>query len=111
MAHGHFRSDRRNLHLHRVAFDNLRRHPERKRECIELVERWLADEDHAPARQWLDGWREMLSTWPIERVEAVVLDPDAGQTLRQCSPLAPALTPQERWAALEALEQASRSRG
>jgi hypothetical protein len=42
----------------------------------------------------------MLADWPIDRIAAVVLDPERGQTLRRCSPLGPALTPRERWTAL-----------
>jgi hypothetical protein len=45
----------------------------------------------------------MLADWPIDRIEAAVLAEEAGQALRQCSPLGPALTPRERWAALEEL--------
>ena len=42
----------------------------------------------------------MLTDWPIDRIAVLVLDPEGGQTLRRCSPLGPALTPTERWAAL-----------
>jgi hypothetical protein len=34
-----------------------------------------------------------------------VLDAEGGQVLRQCSPLAPVLTPQERWAVLKEVNQ------
>ena len=46
----------------------------------------------------------MLTSWTLERVAETVLDPVRGQTLRQCSPLGPALTPAERWRALAELE-------
>ena len=65
--------------------------------------------EHAPSRPWLMQWREMLSGWTPEQIADVVLDPESGQTLRQCSPLAPVLTPQERWAALEEVERRPRS--
>jgi hypothetical protein len=102
MGHGHERSERRNLHLHRVSFEKLRSHPELRDECLALVEQWLERPEFAPAEPWLRQWREMLSDWSLERIAELVLDPEAGQTLRQCSPLAPVLTPRERWAALEA---------
>ena len=63
-----------------------------------LVDAWLATPDH-PARPWLLEWRAMLADGPLERIVAVVLDPEGGQTLRQCSPLGPALTARERWTA------------
>jgi hypothetical protein len=103
--HGHARSDARNLHLHRVAFEHLRASPELRLKCRDLLERWLASPDTAPSSPWLLQWREMLADWPIERIAETVLDPETGQTLRQCSPLGPALTPRERWAALRDAEQ------
>ncbi|MGH7859206.1 MAG: hypothetical protein ACREQY_17905 [Candidatus Binatia bacterium] len=104
-SRGHVRSDLRHLHLHRVALDKLRRHPELRQSCLALVEQWLRHEENEPSRPWLTRWREMLSSWSLDRIAETVLDPEGGQTLRQCSPLAPALTPQERWAALEEVEQ------
>jgi hypothetical protein len=103
--HGHAHADSRNLHLHRVAFDKLRQYPELLEPVVDLIGRWLADGLHEPSRHWLGKWREMLTTWPLERVVEVVLDAEHGQELRQCSPLAPVLTPQERWAALDELRR------
>jgi len=100
-SHGHARSELRNLHLHRAAFEKLRVHPELRRECLELVERWLTQAEQRASARSLAQWREMLSSWPVERIAAVVLDRDGGQTLRQCSPLAPTLTPRERWVLLD----------
>ena len=55
----------------------------------------------------------MLADWPVDRIANLVLDEERGQTLRQCSPLGPTLTPKERWQLLaevdrEADEQAAR---
>src|SRR5437667_3403312 len=83
--HGHARADARNLHLHRAALDNLRARPEQRHACARLVESWLAAPE-APARKWLEQWRDMLAEWPVERIAEVVLDEDRGQALRQCSP-------------------------
>lgn len=94
------RSERRHRHLHRVAFDKLAADPKLRTDCLLLVGRWLADPAQAHARPWLETWRRMLADWTIDRMRAAVLDPDEGQTLRRCSPLAPVLSPQERWAAL-----------
>jgi hypothetical protein len=99
-VHGHVAADRRTLHLHRVALTRLRTHPELRRRCLSLVGRWLADPALQSAAHWLQQWREMLADWPIERIEMVALSDEGDQELRQCSPLGPALTPQERWAAL-----------
>jgi hypothetical protein len=101
MAHGHSKADLRNWHVHRAALENLQRHPERLPSVLALLENWLRDESLGHARAWLDQWRELLTVRPFAEMRALVLDPERGQLLRQCSPLGPALTPQERWRALE----------
>jgi hypothetical protein len=109
MTHGHERSDRRNLELHRAAFAKLERQPGLRNECLALVDQWIGDPDHRPAQRWLRQWREMLAEWPLERIKETVLSPTDGQTLRQCSPLAPVLTPRERWKVLEVIDTATQS--
>jgi len=106
--HGHARADRRNLHLHQVVFEKLRRRPELLASALELLERWLADERLRPSRRWLEEWREMLRDWPLERIADLVLEPEKGQVLRQCSPLGPVLTPEERWDALREINERMR---
>ncbi len=105
LPHGHARADRRNLHLHRVALAKLQAEPGLAGRCVALLDRWLATPDHAPSRRWLEQWREILTEWEVERMADIVLDPEGRQTLRQCSPLGPLLTPQERWAALRDVNQ------
>ena len=99
--HGHARAEARNLRLHQLAFEKMRRQPELKAKVLALLDRWIASEDQQPSRPWLLKWREMLQSWPIDRMTQEVLDREGGETLRQCSPLAPVLTPRERWAALK----------
>ena len=53
----------------------------------------------------------MLRDEPLDCVAKVVLDEEHGQMLRQCSPLAPVLTPRERWAALKEINQRLESGG
>ena len=101
MAHGHSKADLRNWHLHRVALEKLQRHPELLASVLALLENWLRDENLRHTRTWLGQWREMLTAWPFAKLRARVLDAEGGQVLRQCSPLGPVLTPQERWRALE----------
>ena len=108
-GHGHAKADRRNLHLHRVAIQKLRRQPELRKPALKLVEKWLLDEAAQCSRKWLEEWRVMLSEWTLDRLEGAVLDEEYGQTLRQCSPLGPILTPQERWKALREINERMRS--
>lgn len=103
--HGHARSDLRNLRLHRAAIEKLRRRPELRQPCLDLVREWQRRQENRASAPWLAQWHEMLSSWSVDRIADSILDPEEGQTLRQCSPLAPVLTPRERWAVLEAVEQ------
>ena len=103
-------AEHRHIHLHDVALRQLRARPELRSRCLALVDRWLLAPEQVASRSWLAEWRAMLAAWPVDRIEAVVLDPDRGQVLRSCSPLAPLLTPRERWAPLaeaEALHRAA----
>jgi hypothetical protein len=104
--HGHERADRRNLVLHKAALDELRASPELRARCLALVEKWLVQPEQAHARRYLESWRDMLATWTFDDIAALVLDPDRGQALRQCSPLGPALTPQQRWRLLDEVNRA-----
>lgn len=101
LRHGHERADRRNLQLHRAAVDNLRRTSELRTRCLVLVERWIAQPEQSHALRYLTAWRDMLASWSIDDMAALVLDADRGQVLRQCSPLGPALTAQQRWRILD----------
>jgi len=108
LLHGHTRAERRSLHLHRLALDELRRRPELRARVLALLERWLADEATMSSRKWLEEWNALLREGDVERLASRVLDPEGGQTLRQCSPLGPALTPAERWKALREVNEALR---
>jgi hypothetical protein len=94
------KSELRHRHLHHRAFEKLGAQPELRAPCLALVDDWIARPEHGHADPWLQEWRRMLADWSIDRIAAVVLDPERGQTLRRCSPLGPALTPRERWTAL-----------
>lgn len=93
------------MHLHRIALKKLRLEPELRLRALALVERWLVTPGLEGSRPWLEEWRNMLRDWPMDRVELVVLDEEGGQVLRQCSPLAPVLSPRERWAALKEINR------
>lgn len=92
-----------------MALDKLAVDPHLRAECLALVEEWIDRPEQAHARPWLEEWKRMLADWPIDRIRALVLDPEGGQTLRRCSPLAPALSPRERWAALDEVNADTRT--
>lgn len=109
MSHGHSKADARNLWLHRAALGNLAKNPELRLRCLASLERWLAQDSFASSRSYLEQWRRMLTEWTDEQIAELILDAEKGQTLRQCSPLGPTLTPQERWRLLRELRDESRS--
>ncbi len=94
------RSDARNLALHRAALTKLRAKPELRRPCLDLVNRWLQSPGIEPSQVYLERWRDLLMSTSDDDLERTVLDPEAGQALRSCSPLGPVFTPRERWAVL-----------
>jgi hypothetical protein len=73
MAHGHWKADVRNWHVHRVALAKLQEHPERLSSVLALLENWLRDENLSHARKWLTQWWEMLTAWPLIEMRAMVL--------------------------------------
>ncbi len=103
--HGHRQAELRNLHLHRAALAKLHDRPEFRKACLDLVERWLVQPSLQASRPWLEQWRDMLASWDWQRLAETVLDEAAGQTLRQCSPLGPVLSPRERWSLLAEVER------
>jgi len=103
MEHGHAKSDARNLWLHRAALRNLADRPQLRERCLASLERWLADPSFASSVSHLEQWQTMLRHWSDADIAALILDNEKGQTLRQCSPLAPTLTSAERWQLLAEL--------
>lgn len=89
------------MRLHCLALEKLRLQPELKVKVLALLERWLEGDAQESSRPSLEEWRSLLQQGSLEELARVVLDEQRGQTLRQCSPLAPVLTPQERWGALK----------
>lgn len=79
--------------------EKLERHPELLAAVLSLLDGWIRNEELRASRIGLEQWRQMLTRWPFEKVRALLLDPERGQVLRQCSPLGPVLTPRERWRA------------
>ncbi len=105
-----------------------RAHTDIDRPLAEAVAaRVLADPDHAravgrrnlavmgssgagaPAARWLTRWAELLDGPLDEMLSALEDESPEGRSLRQCSPFAGLLTPEERWAVLRAAREANRA--
>ncbi len=103
---GHRRIEERSLSLHRAVAEKLRNDAAVLAQARARVERWRRDKSVHP--HYAEAWFQVLLSEP-EEVAQRLMDP--GETmcaLRQCSPFAGALTPQERW---QILQQTPEARG
>jgi hypothetical protein len=92
----HRRIDRRSIALHTAIAEKLRRDPSLLSIAFENLDRWSQTAVHS--RPYLDGWRELLHR-PLDELLSLLMDESEGMTaMRQNSPFAGVLTPQERWA-------------
>jgi hypothetical protein len=91
----HRRLDLRSLAMHAVIARKLARDPGLLAVGRSNLKRWAARRnDDTPA--WLEEWRAILKR-PWREVAALITDPGPGAArLRQSSPFAGVLTPQER---------------
>ena len=95
MATGHQRIDQRSLALHRAIADKLRRDPSLIQAALDNLDRWSLQ--NGRSQPYWDAWRELLSR-PIEILLALLVeDSEKMAALRQATPFAGILSPQERW--------------
>ncbi|HEY8508416.1 MAG TPA: hypothetical protein VIL32_08675 [Steroidobacteraceae bacterium] len=101
MYSSHRLLEARSLAMHAVIARKIARDPKLLGVAQRNIERWSAQrKDKIPA--WLTEWQELLKQpWP--QVAALITEPsERGARLRQSSPFAGVLTPQERWRIHEA---------
>jgi hypothetical protein len=105
MEHGHSKSERRNLALHRLAFEKLRADPiGGKEKMARLLEKWLRAPHLRRQARLLEEWRRAIEL-PLDDLESRILS-DAGQSLRQSSPMGVLITPAERFAVFREILEA-----
>jgi hypothetical protein len=91
----HQLAEERSLTYHQVIAARLRQRPELLAAARERVEGWLREQD--PPRYYARRWAELLAG-DLEVLEAFLVDrSELAIELRQSSPFAGAITPQERW--------------
>ncbi len=101
---GHQAIEERSLWLHRAVADKARHDPEVLAKARERVEGWILDGSVHP--RYAEAWRQLLSS-DREKVLSRLVDPgETMRALRQCSPFAGALAPQERWRILRQVREA-----
>ena len=95
---GHELQDAISLELARRVAAGLPQHPEWLDVARANIERWSHRNSNAPALlQAYHEWQELLSMSLEEIVNLLVAETDEGQRLRQSSPFAGVLSPDEVW--------------
>ena len=96
----HIRIDERSIALHRAVAERIRGNPKLMEEAVKNLQRYLQQffsEGRKPVSSLLE-WQELLENQSLEQVlEFMVSDSERARRLRQSSPFAGILTPQERW--------------
>ena len=101
---GHQLIEEKSIWLHRAVADKLRQDAALLMKARERVAGWLADASVHP--HYAKAWQGILALSP-EEISKRLSDPDETmRALRQCSPFAGALTPQERWSVLRRFREA-----
>lgn len=92
---GHQRIEEQSIWLHRAVADKLRQDTALLAKARRRVEGWLADGSVHP--RYAAAWQDVLALSFEEILERLTEGSETMRALRQCSPFAGALTPQERW--------------
>ena len=101
----HIRIDERSIALHRAVAERIRENPKLMGKAIKNLQRYLKQsfsESRKPVSSLVE-WQELLGNRSLEEVlDFTVSDSERARRLRQSSPFAGILTPQERWRIYEA---------
>jgi hypothetical protein len=96
-------AEERSLSYHRAIAEKLRADPGVLAKARQRVESWLAAGDPVPF--YARKWAEILAGDPNAIASFLVERSDLAAELRQSSPFAGALSPQERWAILRETQE------
>ena len=88
----HTAIDRRSLMMHRIIAERLRANPSLLETARANMTRW-----NCPERGWWREWSGILERALAEIIAVLERDDEEGCRLRQSSPLAGILSPQEVW--------------
>jgi len=85
--------DRRSLMMHRIIAERLRANPALLETAKSNLKRW-----NCPERTWWREWSAILERHTLPEIAAILeRDDEEGRRLRQSSPFAGVLSPQEVW--------------
>ncbi len=99
------RIEERSIALHRAVAERIRGNPKLMEEAIINLQRYLKQsfsDSRRPVSSLVE-WQELLENQSLEEIlDFMVSDSERARRLRQSSPFAGILTPQERWRIYEA---------
>lgn len=96
------REDRFPYELHVLLGSKVAEDPDRLRALARENLARMRETPKAPiAQRWLDRWSEIICLQPHEMVDVMLEDSEQGRDLRQVSPFAGALTPEDRTIAMK----------
>ncbi len=101
----HMRIEERSIALHLAVAERIRGNPKLMEEAIINLQRYLKQSlsDSRKPICPLVEWQELLENQSLEEIlDFMVSDSERARRLRQSSPFAGILTPQERWRIYEA---------
>jgi hypothetical protein len=101
----HIRIEERSIALHRAVAERIRGNPKLMEEAIINLQRYLkqSSSDSRKPVSPLVEWQELLENQSLEEIlDFMVSDSERARRLRQSSPFAGILSPQERWRIYEA---------
>jgi hypothetical protein len=103
---GHQRLDRRSLSLHRAIAEKLRANPALLAIAVENLDRWTLARGRS--QPYWDAWREILKQPLSDILDLLTEDSERMTAMRQATPFAGVLEPNERWAIYEEFEETPR---
>ena len=105
----HDRIERRSLALHRAIAAKLRARPELLGIARENLDRWSAK--GGGSQPYWDAWRKILDQ-PLEEIATLIEEDSPRMTeMRQSTPFAGVLNPQERWRVYDTFESGTHHPG
>lgn len=93
---GHARIDQRSLAMHRAIADKLRADPSLLEIANDNLRRWMKSPGHS--LPYFEAWQALLDGPLASLLECMTDESERMTAMRQCSPFAGVLSPQERWA-------------
>lgn len=92
--------DARSLAMHQLVVDKIRRHPQLISHVSENLSHWRGTVS-ARTMPYIDAWQALLDQGTEEVLRVAIEDSPYATAMRQSTPFAGVLTPQERWRFLE----------